>query len=78
VLGRVKDHLDVLKAKFDKIQLEKNESALDNKVIQEEENRIVKELKDAKKEHKAILEKVKILKATIQDEEHNLKQVIGY
>lgn len=46
-------------------------------MIEEEENSLIKNLKDIKREHKALAEKVKLLKQAILDEEQGIKIVSG-
>lgn len=74
-LTRVKEQLETLKHKYESMQRGKTEDALANQIIEEEENSLIKNMKDCKREHRALVEKVKILKQTILDEEQNIKQV---
>lgn len=74
-LSRVKEQLDTLKHKYEAMQRGKTEDALANQMIEEEENSLIKNLRDCKREHKSLIDKVKMLKQTILDEEQNIKQV---
>jgi phage shock protein A len=57
------------------MQRGKGDDALASQMIEEEENSLIKNLKDCKREHKGLIEKVKALKTTILDEEQNIKHV---
>jgi predicted nucleic acid-binding Zn-ribbon protein len=74
-LSRVKEQLEIFQHKFEAMQRGKGEDALASQMIEEEENSLIKNLKDCKREHKALIEKVKTLKTSILDEEQNIKQV---
>lgn len=74
-LERVKEQLEVLKHKFENLQRNKKDDALDDKMIEEEENSLIKGLKDTKREHKGLVDRIKNLKQQILDEEQNIKSV---
>ena len=69
----MKEQYDNLKARFDSRQKGKGED--DAGSIDEEESSFIKNLKELKREHKALAEKVKLLKQTILDEEIDIKNV---
>ena len=72
---RVKEQLEIFQHKFDAMQRGKVEDALASQMIEDEENSLIKNLKDCKREHRSLVEKVKTLKATILLEEQNIKNV---
>lgn len=64
-LETVKNEINKLKEKFDKKQGLKTGEDITNQIIDDEEFTIVRQLKDAKKNHKNLVERLRIVKSTI-------------
>ena len=69
----LKNEIGKLKDKFDKKQLVKNQENLENEPIDEEEFTVIRQLKECKKNHRNLLEKMRIVKSTIHQLELNIK-----
>ena len=72
----MKEQLEILKHKYEAMQRGKGDQELATQMVEEEENSLIKNLRDCKREHKGLIDKVKMLKQTILDEEQNIKQVL--
>lgn len=64
-----------MKHKFDILVRNRKQENATDKIIEEEESSIIKGFKDSKRDYKGWVDKVKLLKETILDEEQNIKHV---
>lgn len=75
-LEKAKELMEQMKHKFDILVRNRKQENATDKIIEEEESSIIKGFKDSKRDYKGWVDKVKLLKETILDEEQNIKQVV--
>ena len=74
-LEKSKELMEQMKHKFDILVRNRKQENATDKIIEEEESSIIKGFKDSKRDYKGWVDKVKLLKETILDEELNIKHV---